>query len=105
MPKRSDGASCAHKNSLPDISLIVPSTPGSPAAAIGGVALVRQPQPFGHGAKLPEHIDGNAAPREPIAANAQIDRLDQIGDALADRDGRVFVKGADIAEAREIKLE
>ena len=40
--------------------------------AIGRDALVRQPQPLGHGAELPEHVDGDAAARKPIAADAQI---------------------------------
>src|SRR6478672_4912999 len=54
---------------------------------------------------MPEHVDGHAAARKPIAADAQIGRLDQIDDALADGDRRVLVEGPVIAEAREIELE
>ena len=73
--------------------------------AIGRDALVRQPQPVRHRAELPEHVDGDAAARKPIAADAQIRRFDQIGDALADGDRRVFVERPEIAEAREIELQ
>ena len=75
------------------------------APAIRRDALVRQPQSLGYGAELPEHVDGDAAARKPIAADAQIRWLDQIGDALADGDRRVFVERPVVAEAREIKFQ
>ena len=74
-------------------------------AAIGRDALVGNPHAVGRRAVLPEHVDGNAAARIPIAADPQPGGLDQLDDALADGDRRVLVEGADIAEAREIELE
>src|SRR5437764_6830461 len=47
----------------------------STAPAIGGDALVREPQPLGRRPRLPEDIDRHAAARIPIAADAQPLRL------------------------------
>ena len=46
------------------------------AAAIGRDALIRNPQPLGDAASVPEHVDGNAAARIPVAADPQPFRLD-----------------------------
>src|SRR4029079_2084007 len=78
---------------------------GSAAAAIGLDALLGNPHAVGWRAVLPEHVDGNAAARIPIAADPEPGGIDKLDDALADGDGRVFMEGAHIAVAREIELE
>src|SRR5262249_23262189 len=53
----------------------------------------------------PEDVDGYAAGRIPISADAQEFRLEQGDEFLSDRDGAVLVESADVAEAAEIELE
>ena len=65
------------------------------APAIWRDALVgRQPDVLRQFAGLPEHVDRHAAARIPVAADAQIFRLEQRGEFLADGDGAVLVEGA-----------
>src|SRR5471030_1559351 len=78
---------------------------GSAAPAIGRDALIRNPDVLGQFAGLPEYVDGNAAARIPVAADAQPFRLDLGGYPLADRHRAVLVECAVIAEARDIKFE
>src|SRR5262245_33478098 len=73
--------------------------------AIGWDALLGNPHAIGRRAVLPEHVDGDAPARIPIAADPKPSGIGQLDDTLADRDGRVLVEGAHIAEAREIELE
>ena len=56
-------------------------------------------------AGLPEHIDGHAAARVPVAADAQIVRLEKASEPLADRHRAVLVEGAVVAEGGEVELE
>jgi hypothetical protein len=77
----------------------------SPPPAIGRHALIRQPHAFDRRARLPEDVDGDAAARIPIAADAQPFRLQQLGQALADGDGAVLVEGAVVAERRQVHLQ
>ena len=76
----------------------------STAAAIGRDTLLGNPHAVGRRAALPEHVDGDAAARIPIAADPEPGGIDQLDDTLAYRDGRVLVEGANVAEACEIKL-
>jgi uncharacterized tellurite resistance protein B-like protein len=82
-----------------------PRQPDLPASAIGRNTRIRQPHGLRRLAGLPEHVDRHAAARIPIAADAQIPRLEQLRQALADRDGAILVEGAVIAEAVEEELE
>src|SRR5262249_3256303 len=59
----------------------------SAAPAIGRHALVGQPDVAGQAAGLPEDVDRHAAAREEIAADAEVARLEQRDEALADRHG------------------
>src|SRR3954447_13506686 len=77
----------------------------SAPAAIGRDALLGHPQSLRRAARLPEHVDWNAAARIPIAPDAQELRLDLARDALADHHGAVLVEGAVIAEAGDVELE
>src|SRR4029078_1765763 len=82
-----------------------PWTPTLAAATIGSYALVRQPQAGGGLPRLPEDVDGNAAPRIPITANPQPLRLYLVEQALANADGDVLVETAMIAEGAEEQLQ
>jgi predicted MFS family arabinose efflux permease len=79
--------------------------PALTAAAIGCYALIRNPHALRQFAGLPEHVDGNAAARKPVGADAQPFRFDLGGQAFADRHRAVLVKRAVIAEACDIKLQ
>lgn len=79
--------------------------PPSPPPAIGRHALIRQPDALDRRAGLPEDVDGDAAARVPVAADAQPFRLQQVRQALADGDGAVLVEGAVVAEAGQIQLQ
>ena len=78
---------------------------GSAAGAVGCDALVGEPEIFWGLAHLPEHVDWDAAARIPIAADLQKPRLQQRGEALADRDGAILVERAVIAKTVEIELQ
>src|SRR5690606_13987149 len=77
----------------------------STAAAIRRNTLVRQPQPFGRGSALPEHVDRNTATRVPEPADAEPARAHLVEQALADADRHVLVEAAVIAERAEEQLE
>src|SRR5262245_59463758 len=75
------------------------------ASAIGGYALIGHPHALRQFPGLPEHIDRHAAPRIPVAADAQPFRPEQREQFLAYRDRAVFVKSAMITVAVEVELE
>ena len=68
------------------------------ATAIGLNTLVRYPQTLRRLARLPEHINRNAAAWIPIAADAQPMRLHLRKKSLANANSAVFMKGGVIAE-------
>src|SRR6266849_6412523 len=77
----------------------------SPPRSVGRHALVGQPHAGRRLSGLPEHVDRNAAARIPIAADAKPARLEQSREPFADADRAVLVKGAVIAEARQIEFQ
>ena len=87
------------------LGLCLAPRPRLAAPAIGRDALVGQPDALGQAAGLPEHVDRHAAARIPVAADAQVFRLEQRIEPLADPHRAVLVKGALVAEAGEIELE
>src|SRR5581483_8899515 len=78
--------------------------PLSPSA-VGRHALAGQPQALGRLAGLPEHVDGHAAARIPVAADAQPARRQLLHQPLADSDRRLLVEALHVAKAAEIELE
>ena len=66
--------------------------------------MVGDPDGFGRFAGLIEHINGNAATRIPVAADAQPLGIDEISDAPRNGDGAILVEGAVIAERAKEKL-
>src|SRR5262249_14993363 len=81
------------------------SVPQLTPAAIGGDALIRNPQPLGQSAGLPKNIDWNAAARLPVAADPEPFRLDLGSQPLADHDCAILVECTVIAEASNVKLQ
>src|ERR1700691_1162226 len=79
--------------------------PPSAAAAIGLDALIGDPDPLWQLAALPEHVDGHAAAREPVAADSEPARLEQPDEVLADAHGAILMERAVIAEAHEVKFQ
>src|SRR5436190_23404581 len=75
------------------------------AATIWLYALVGQPQARRRGTALPEDVDGHAAARIPIAADAQPPRLHLLCQALADADGDVLVETLMVAVGAEEQLQ
>ena len=74
------------------------------SASIRRDALIGDPDGFGWFAGLIEHVDGNAAARIPVAADAQPLGVDEISDAPRNGDGAIFVEGSVVAEGTEEKL-
>ena len=81
------------------------SRSGQPRPAVGRHALVGQPHASGRRAGLPEHVDRHAAARIPVAADAQVVRLQQRRQPLADRHRAVLVERAVVAERGEVQLQ
>jgi hypothetical protein len=77
----------------------------SAPAAIGGHTLVRKPHAGRALSGLPEDVDGDAAARIPVPADAQEMRFDEVRYALADGNRAVLMERAVIAERCEIELE
>ena len=75
-----------------------------PASAVGGDALVRQPDVRRQRSRLPEHIDRYSPARGPIAADAQVRWLENRRYAFADCDCAFLVEVAVAPERREIKF-
>src|SRR5438132_13594427 len=73
--------------------------------AVRGDARFGQPDAVWQFAGLPEHIDGNAAARVPVAGNAEEFWLDRPDDALADCKRAILVKRGMIAEARQKQFQ
>ena len=71
---------------------------GLASSAIGGHALIRDPDAVGFRAGLPEHINRNAAARIPISSDAQPLRIEEFMQATADGDGAILMKRTVIAE-------
>jgi hypothetical protein len=69
-----------------------------PASAVGGDALVRQPNVFRQRTGLPEHVDRYPAARVPIAADAQVGGLENGPYPFADCDCAILVKAAVVAK-------
>src|SRR5829696_1495882 len=68
-----------------------PRPPDLAASAVGGDAGIGQPHGLRRLAGLPEYVDRHAAAGIPVAADAQIPGLEQLCQALADRDGAILV--------------
>src|SRR5947209_1729872 len=78
---------------------------GSSPPAIGGDALIGHPHAGRQLARLPEHVDRDAAAWVPIAADPQPAWRQELHQSFADRDRAVLVKGAVVAKAGEVELE
>ncbi len=68
-------------------------------------ALVREPQAGRWISGLPEDVDGDAAARKPIAADAQPTGLGDSLDLLADHQRAVLMEVTVVAKAGKIKLQ
>src|SRR5260221_13696709 len=77
----------------------------SPPSAIGRDALVGEPQSFRRRGGLVEDVDGDAAARIPVTADAQPQGLDRLDHTAGDGEGAVLVERAVIAECAEIELQ
>ena len=88
----------------PDASCGFQTETASPPPTIAGNALVRQPQPLGRLPPLPEHVDGHAAARIPVAADAKPAGRERAHQILGDADGAILVEGAVVAIRGEVKL-
>src|SRR5208337_1766385 len=77
----------------------------SASAAIGRDALIGDPYAVGKLAALPEHVDRDSAAGEPVAADPEPARLQEGDEVLADAHRAILVKGAVVAETREIELQ
>ena len=75
------------------------------SSAISGHALIGYPQVGRWSARLPEDVDRDAAPRIPIATDAQPAWREQFDQAIGDLQRTVFVESAVVAERGEIELE
>jgi hypothetical protein len=76
-----------------------------PATAVGGDALVRQPDVRRQRSGLPEHIDRYSPARGPITTDAQVRWLENRRYAFADCDGAFLVEIGVAPERREIKFQ
>src|SRR5262249_37449917 len=68
-------------------------------------ALIGEPYVLGQLALSEEHIDGYAAARIPIAANAEPMGSQNLNEPFADCDRAIFMESAVIAEGSEIEFE
>lgn len=67
-------------------------------SAKSGDARIGKPDVRGQLSCRPEHIDGHAAARMPVAADAEIDGFEHGRQTCADRDRDLLVKAAVVAE-------
>src|SRR5262249_31074834 len=68
-------------------------------------ARLRQPRILRWRARLPEHVDRDAAARVPVAGYPQPERLRRLDHAAPDHDGAFLVEGGMVAERHEEQLQ
>src|SRR3546814_6852068 len=77
----------------------------SSPAAVARYILRREPWPRRRFTRLPEHVDGNAAARIPIAANSEPERSHFREQPLANANSAILMKARVVTECTKKQLQ
>src|SRR3546814_1653032 len=77
----------------------------SSPAAVARYILRREPWPRRRFTRLPEHVDGNAAARIPIAANSEPERPHFREQPLANANSAILMKARVVTECTKKQLQ